>query len=348
MTPGKGAALQRAGMFAELPSLLMESGCEPASAFAGTSIDPEGLRHDSRVPMAGMLLALDQAARLLACPHLGLVLGSRYSNASHGLLGRLMSAAPTLRVALSDFVTWQQGYSSAAVVYLNRYGDDFALGYGSYDRTSPGTQQLYDAVAAIACRLVRELTRGLVTPVEVLMAHRRPLDVAPYQKLLAVPVRFNQEQTCIVIDARSMDRPLPGADPAGRSEAKAAIEAALADVFRSVASRTRHIIRPLLHDSRPRMEDAARVLDLHPRTLRRRLAAEGVTYEALRDDVRFTLARELLDMTDLPISTIASALAYATHGAFIDAFRRWAGVTPHQWRLGSQQPATGRSSQAGT
>lgn len=328
-------------MFAELPALLAEKGCDRTAVFTGTGVDPEGLRHDSRVPLKGMLQAMDRAARLLPCPHLGIALGSRFTVGTHGVLGRLMASAPTLAAALSDFVTLQQAYSTAAVVYLNRHGEDFALGYGAYDRSSPGTRQLYDAVVAIAFRLVKELTGGSVKPVEVLMSHRRPLDVMPYHRFLGTAVRFDQEQTCIVLDARSLAQPLPGADPAAHKEAKAAIEAAVPEIFRSAAGRTRHIVRPLLHDARPRMEDAALALQVHPRTLRRKLAAEGVTFEAVRDDVRFTLARELLEMTDLPVASVASALAYATHGAFIDAFRRWSGTTPRRWRLEARQAMTG-------
>jgi AraC-like DNA-binding protein len=44
------------------------------------------------------------------------------------------------------------------------------------------------------------------------------------------------------------------------------------------------------------------------------------------------MALELLDMTALPIGDIGRAVAFALHGAFIAAFRRWTGMTPRAWR----------------
>ncbi len=80
------------------------------------------------------------------------------------------------------------------------------------------------------------------------------------------------------------------------------------------------------------MIGAARVLGMDPRVLRRRLAAEGTTFEALRDEVRFVVAREYLSLSDLTILEISDALAFGTHAAFSRAFHRWSGTTPTHWR----------------
>jgi len=327
-----GRAVQRAGTFAELPALLTEFDVEPVDVFAGTGIDPNGLKPGSVLPIDGILLTLDRAAKVLSCPHIGLLLGSRFTTQIHGPIGRLMESAPTLRVALTDFITWQQGYSTAAVVYLSRMGDDYALGYGMYDRKSPGVRHLHDGIVAIGCRLVAELTGGRVKPSGVLLSVRRPEDARAYRRILGVPAEFDHEQTCVIIGARTMDAPLAKADPARRAAALADIAAMTAASFIHTATRTRHVIRPLLHEGRPSMRDAAEVLGLHPRSLRRKLASENATFEKLRDEVRFTVAQELLDMTDMPISAISLALAYASPSAFVEAFRRWADVTPSHWR----------------
>jgi AraC-like DNA-binding protein len=80
------------------------------------------------------------------------------------------------------------------------------------------------------------------------------------------------------------------------------------------------------------MDGMARSLGLVPRTLRRQLSAEGTVFETIRDDVRFNAARELLALTDLPVGEIADALAFASHSAFGQAFRRWSGSSPTAWR----------------
>ena len=325
-------AVQRAGTFAELPNVLAAHDVHLADVFTGTGIDPAGLKPDSLLPIEGMLMALDRAASRLSCPHLGLLLGSRFETQMHGPIGRMMSTAPCLGAALTDFVTWQQGFSTAAVVYLSRFGHDVALGYGTYDRQSPSVRHLHDAVVAIGCRMIDKFTGGLVKPTGVMLSVRRPDDLGPYRKFLGVPVEFDQEQTCVLIDARDMDKSLPGADPTKRADARAELEALMANRFSTAAAKARHIIRPLLHEGRPSMAEAASVLGLHPRTLRRRLALENTSFQELRDEVRFTVARELLDMTDLPVAAVGFALAYSTHSAFVEAFHRWSGMTPSEWR----------------
>ena len=71
---------------------------------------------------------------------------------------------------------------------------------------------------------------------------------------------------------------------------------------------------------------------MHPRTLRRHLAKEKTSFEALCAELRFDMARELLDLTDLPVGEISTALAYASPSVFADAFRRWSGLSPMAFR----------------
>ena len=80
------------------------------------------------------------------------------------------------------------------------------------------------------------------------------------------------------------------------------------------------------------MPSLARQLDVHPKTLERRLAAEDNSFERIRDDVRYAVARDLLALTDLQVSEVAIALSFATHSAFDHAFRRWSGMSPSDWR----------------
>ena len=94
----------------------------------------------------------------------------------------------------------------------------------------------------------------------------------------------------------------------------------------------RHRIKPLLMQGCFSLEAVARQMDLHPRTLNRRLLEAGTSFIAIRDEIRFRLAQELLALTDLPVGDIAAALSFSARGNFVRAFRRWAGVTPTEWR----------------
>lgn len=330
-------ALQRAGPIAGMASLLGEFGIAPADVSRGTDVDLGELTPDSLIPFSAVLHVLEQAAKQTGCPHFGLLLGSRYDVDQHGVISKLAARARTLRRALLDFVSLQPGYSSGATVYLSRFGQDVLFGYGIYDRTSLGSAQLYDCVLAFGCNFVRVLTRGEVCPTEIYLCHREPGDVAPYQRILRALPRFNQAQSGIVIAGDAIDWPLPPPVSADCAIGSTANHLAIDIRDLPASTRLRHIIRPQLLSGDTSMAGAAKALGQVPRTLRRHLAVEGTTFEAVRDDVRFVLARELLVLTDLPIGEVSATLGFANQTAFVRAFRRWSGSTPSQWRTGIRQ-----------
>lgn len=71
---------------------------------------------------------------------------------------------------------------------------------------------------------------------------------------------------------------------------------------------------------------------MHSRTLNRRLHASGTNFRTLVDEARFETARQMLEDSAMDVRQIALALDYVDASAFTRAFRRWAGVTPLQWR----------------
>jgi AraC-like DNA-binding protein len=243
-----------------------------------------------------------------------------------------MHSAPTLKQALVDLVTWQPGYSSGAVVYLNQLGDDYGFGYATYDISSPGTRVLYDGVVCIAMRMVQELTHGTAAPIEVHFSHGADDDRAIYGKQLRLPVRFNQPRSGVIVQATAMGIAPPRADPVERERLLGIIQDAVWTTKPDLAARVRHAIRQQLHYDGPTMPSVADELGLHPRTLRRRLAGEGETFEHLRDSVRYAVARELLELADIPVTEVGACLGFETPGVFSRAFRRWSGTTPSDWR----------------
>lgn len=82
----------------------------------------------------------------------------------------------------------------------------------------------------------------------------------------------------------------------------------------------------------------ATLLAMHPRTLQRRLEAEGTTFGAVVDDVRRHAAGRLLATTDLPIGQVAHMVGFAEQSALSRAARRWWDATPRQVRRSGRAP----------
>jgi AraC-like DNA-binding protein len=82
----------------------------------------------------------------------------------------------------------------------------------------------------------------------------------------------------------------------------------------------------------PSLEEAARRMGIGARTLQRRLQAEGTTHRALSDEVRNSLAEQLLAAEGRNVADVACRLGFSEATAFRRAFKRWSGKVPSEAR----------------
>lgn len=106
----------------------------------------------------------------------------------------------------------------------------------------------------------------------------------------------------------------------------------------SLLNNVENAIAALLPHASARLDGVAKKLGVTPRTLRRKLAAEGVTFARVLEDLRIALAQHYLAEQDLSISRIAWLLGYTEVSAFSHAFRRWTGRTPRADRPRRRRP----------
>jgi AraC-like DNA-binding protein len=101
---------------------------------------------------------------------------------------------------------------------------------------------------------------------------------------------------------------------------------------RDPAAVARKVISRTLSAGHPPIEAVAAAVNTSVRTLQRRLAVSGRTYQTLVDEVRLAVARHALVASNAPLKAIAVDLGFAEHASFTRAFRRWTGQTPLQYR----------------
>jgi AraC-like DNA-binding protein len=95
----------------------------------------------------------------------------------------------------------------------------------------------------------------------------------------------------------------------------------------------RQLVLSYLSFGHPKIEEVADVTGLGVRSLQRRLQEHGLTYKLIVDQASFQKTQEYLRDPDLPLVEIAQQLGYFDQANFNRAFRRWAGVTPSEYRL---------------
>ena len=97
--------------------------------------------------------------------------------------------------------------------------------------------------------------------------------------------------------------------------------------------RVRAVIIRHLPDGEPRRPKIAAILGMSERTLQRRLAAEGISFQRLLDDTRRELAQHYLSQRNLSLADTAYLLGFSDQSSFFRAARRWFGTSPRDYRI---------------
>ncbi len=84
--------------------------------------------------------------------------------------------------------------------------------------------------------------------------------------------------------------------------------------------------------SLPTAPQLAGQLGMSEQTLRRKLSAEGVSYQHIKDNLRSDVAMRLLNKSTIPIQEIARLLDFSEPRAFTRAFKQWTGYSPRHFR----------------
>lgn len=161
----------------------------------------------------------------------------------------------------------------------------------------------------------------------------RPVYAADLELLYPGPVFFGQAQPAMVMDAALLQRPIRRTKP----ELDDFLLRAPEDwVFaRPREPRMGQRLRDYLADRLPlpaTAESAAEALGVSTRTLHRRLADEGTSFQRLKDEFRRDRALQMLTKSHAPINRISEELGFDSTASFHRAFRGWTGETPGAFR----------------
>lgn len=89
------------------------------------------------------------------------------------------------------------------------------------------------------------------------------------------------------------------------------------------------------------LDEVARSLGMAPRTLHRRLHAEGTSFRGVKDALRRELALDWLAHAGRGVAEVANDLGYSEPSAFFRAFQGWTGQSPSSYRRAGGQKNSG-------
>jgi AraC-like DNA-binding protein len=326
-------ATLRIGATMPLPAILRSLGADPAEMLAEAGFDltlfddPE-----NRISFAARGRLIDHCVARTGCQHLGLLIGQQGGLNSLGLMGLLVKYSPDVGVALSNLVRYLHLHVRGAATTLATHGNLTELAYEIHQPHVEATDQVGDGALALMFNIMRELCGHEWKPAEVRFAHRKPEDFAPYRRFFRAPLNFDSGQYALVFSTHWMRYQLPDTDPGLSRLLQREIDALEIRHGDDFPEQVRSVLRTALVSGHAKADQIAALFSMHSRTLNRRLNAFGTGFQDVIDEIRFEIARQMLEDSAMEISRIASMLDYADASAFTRAFRRWSETTPARWR----------------
>ena len=321
-----------------LPVVLEQLGYDPATLLAEQGFKLSLFDNpENTISYARRSQLIRHCVNKTGCSHLGLLIGKHTGLSSFGLLGLLMQQSTDVTTALHAFVRYMHLHVRGAVVYLEEKNDMAFLGYSIIQPGVVAREQIEDAAVSIAFNILRKLCGPTWQPLNVLFAHRKPMDIHPFQHFFKAPLNFDAERNGILFSAHWLQKPVMGADPKQHRQLQEQFDQLDNNYRDDFAEQVRRLLHPALLTQQATADNIAALFSIQQRTMHRRLNACSTSFQKLADESRFEITKQLLENSSMKLSQIAETLDYADASAFTRAFRRWSGMTPSLWRERYQQ-----------
>ncbi|HSV54326.1 MAG TPA: AraC family transcriptional regulator [Burkholderiaceae bacterium] len=295
---------------------------------AGQLADPE-----VRVSHQQKISIFRNAQRLARQPDVGLRAGARQRLSDFGVYGYALTSSATF----GDAVMLGMKYLKLAGPVLHKrfrlLGDEALLEGCDVLSLGPVLPLATEFWLASMLQLATNVLAAPFPSQCLRLPYPRPPYAGAYERMFACPVRFDEPRIEWQFDAAVLRAPCPNANPI-----TAKLCARFCDqIMHSLPQGTAlaHQIRAACLNSQGRVSNAdtvARSLGLSVRTMHRRLAEEGLGFQAIADQVRQAIAGSLLRDSPLSIDEIAVRVGFSEAANFRKAFRRWTGISPTQYR----------------
>ncbi|MEF9999565.1 MAG: AraC family transcriptional regulator [Comamonas sp.] len=289
--------------------------------------DPELL-----IPRDAARELLEITARATHTEDLALRLAARRRLSALGPISLVLREAGSPREALDTLCRYLQLVNASLLLDVEDAGSVVVIREELLP--TPGLQMRQSVELAVGgmFQMLSELTGPQWQPLEVCFTHRPPENAAAHRAFFRRSVKFNQEFNGLVCRASDLAQPRALGDQVAAGFARKYLEAALVERGDSAQQTCRQIMLALLPGGSCTAAELARFLHIDRRTLHRRLAAEGLTFSRLLDEVRMDLAQRHLRESDRPLREVAELLGFTRPSSFSHWFGQRFGRSASQWK----------------
>ena len=295
-----------------------------------TRIDPEIFQSpESLIALQQAAWFIDRAGRQEGLEDFGLQVGAAASVLDLGLFGEVLAQSLTLRDLIGKLIRWAPKLNSGIGIELKDRGED-SVEVRLHERITESRRHADDFCLMLILDAVRLALGAEWRPSEVVLQEQSRRFASRYEIFSEARCLANDHFAAVRLPLSALDRPLRRRLDTRRDDLEDAMErtSPSENFEQSLAT----VVESILGLEPPTIETAAEIASVSVRTLQRRLADCGTTYEMILDRIRFEGSLKFLQDGDKKLREVAHRLGYSDPANFTRAFRRWTGSSPNVYR----------------
>lgn len=270
-------------------------------------------------------------------PLLGLKSGKFVQPGSYNVLGYITMSCATLREAIALIIPYEKLVGDMGVTTLEDTGSQLKVVWNCAYTDKEVRCHMIDNVLYSWVNYSHWLANARIPPIAIHFEHAlsHPSLLAEYTEAFGCDVFFNQPCSYVVISGQHLDIPLRQPDQSLRRTLEDHARTRMStfsDGDARLVTKVKSAIRQKLNEGITRKDMVAELLEMNTRTLQRKLAAEGLSYQTLLDEVRRELAEDYLKSSALTFQEIALRIGFTEARSFHRSFKTWTGLTPGDFR----------------
>lgn len=248
------------------------------------------------------------------------------------LTARAALGAPDLETAIRRIAHTFRLVQDDAVLELLREGNQAGVALRFRD-PAPRPRFADEMLLRVFWRLLAWLAGGRLPATRFDFAFACPPHVGSYATIFPGTLNFGRPQSAFWFD----EARLKGTVRRDEAALRAFLAEGQANVILPPRRREPTVarVRQHLQEAGPAWPDlaaTAAALHMSTSTLQRHLAAEGTSFQTLKDELRRDIAIVRLSTTEVALATLAQELGFADSAAFQRAFKGWTGSPPGSYR----------------
>jgi len=319
------------------PDLVDELGGDPKLLMQQVGIHPEKKLSEGKsgATYRQMVHLIELAAAELRCPDFGMRLATLQSGSGmFGPLGLVMKNSRTFGDALDYVSKHSYAHSLAARIWLerSRSRNTVFVGHDILLDRMPNKSQAMEQLLLVGHLSAMEITGGHARVRKVHFRHQPVSSLRTYRRYWGCEVRFGQNEDGVVFSEQDLACAIIDSDSQVYQAATSFIDAKFTQHRPPLHAQARGVIMQLLGTENCTNDRIAAALNLHPRTMHRRLTAEGTSFQQIKDEVRRDVMLYFLQQTDLDFALISERLGFAEQSVMTRSCNRWFFASPTKLR----------------